>query len=96
MPFLYQFPMEEASVKQYLGDIYDSIILKDIITRYKIRDTEQLKRMLMYFISNIGNTFSAARISKYMKHEYRGISSETLYNYIDYCKTIRDFLLGRI
>lgn len=87
MPFLYQFPLEEASVKQYLSDIYDSIILKDIITRYKIRDTEQLKRMLMYFISNIGNTFSAARISKYMKNEYRSISSETLYNYIDYCKS---------
>lgn len=87
MPFLYQFPMDDASVKQYLGDIYDSIILKDIITRYRIRDTEQFKRMLMYFISNIGNTFSAANISKYMKHEYRGISNETLYNYIEYCKS---------
>lgn len=87
MPFLYQFPMDEDSVRQYLGDIYDSIILKDIITRYKIRDTEQFKRMLLYFISNIGNTFSAASITKYMKSEYRGISNETLYNYIDYCKS---------
>lgn len=87
MPFLYQFPMDEDSVRQYLGDIYDSIILKDIISRYKIRDTEQFKRMLMYFISNIGNAFSAARITKYMKSEYRGISNETLYNYIDYCKS---------
>lgn len=86
MPFLYQFPMDDNSVKQYLSDIYDSIILKDIITRYKIRDTEQFKRLLMYFISNIGNTFSASSITKYMKNEYRGISSETLYNYIDYCK----------
>lgn len=86
MPFLYQFPMDEASVKQYLGDIYDSIILKDIITRYKIRDTEQFKRMLLYFISNIGNAFSAASITKYMKSENRKISNETLYNYIDYCK----------
>lgn len=87
MPFLYQFPMEENSVKQYLSDIYDSIILKDIITRYRIRDTEQFKRMLLYFISNIGNAFSAASITKYMKSEYRGISNETLYNYIDYCKS---------
>lgn len=87
MPFLYRFPMEESSVKQYLGDIYDSIILKDIITRFKIRDTEQFKRVLMYFISNIGNTFSASSITKYMKNEYRGISGETLYNYIDYCKS---------
>lgn len=87
MPFLYRYPMDEGSVKQYLTDIYDSIILKDIITRFKIRDTEQFKRVLMYFISNIGNTFSASRITKYMKNEYRGISGETLYNYIDYCKS---------
>lgn len=86
MPFLYQFPMEEESVKQYLGDIYDSIILKDIVTRYRIRDVEQFKRMLMYLISNIGNIFSAANITKYMKSEFRGISTETLYNYMDYCK----------
>lgn len=87
MPFLYQFSMDETSMRQYLGDIYDSIILKDIISRYKIRDVEQFKRMLMYFISNIGNAFSAASIMKYMKSEYRGISNETLYNYIDYCKS---------
>ena len=87
MPFLYRFPMDENSVKQYLNDIFDSIILKDIISRFKIRDTEQFKRILLYFISNIGNTFSASSITKYMKNEYRGISGETLYNYIDYCKS---------
>ncbi len=78
------FYMEEESVKQYLGDIYDSIILKDIVTRYRIRDVEQFKRMLMYLISNIGNVFSAANITKYMKSEFRGISTETLYNYKEY------------
>lgn len=87
MPFLYQFPMDENNIKQYLNDIYDSIILKDIITRHKIRDTEQFKRVLLYFISNIGNVFSATSIVKYMKSEFRGISNETLYNYIDYCKS---------
>ena len=87
MPFLYRFPMDENSVKQYLNDIFDSIILKDIISRFKIRDTEQFKRILLYFISNIGHTFSASSITKYMKNEYRGISGETLYNYIDYCKS---------
>lgn len=86
MPFLYQFPMDERNVRQYLTDIYDSIVLKDIISRHKIRDVEQFKRLLLYFISNIGNTFSALSIIKYMKSEYRGISNETLYNFIDFCK----------
>ncbi|RCX18817.1 hypothetical protein DFR58_10486 [Anaerobacterium chartisolvens] len=87
MPFLYQFPIDEKSSMQYLSDIYDSIILKDIATRNKIRDIELLKRTIQFFIANIGNTFSAANISKYLKSEMRSVSTETIYNYIDYCKT---------
>lgn len=87
MPFLYQFPFDEISSKQYLCDIYDSIVLKDIVQRNKIRDMEQFKRVLLYFIAEIGHTFSADNIMKYMKSEKRTVSSETLYNYIDYCKT---------
>jgi len=87
MPFLYQFPIDEKSAMQYLSDIYDSIILKDIATRNKIRDIELLKRIIQFFIANIGNTFSATNISKYLKSEMRSVSTETIYNYIDYCKT---------
>ncbi len=87
MPFLYQFSLDEQSSKQYLEDIYSSIILKDIAQRNKIRDLEQLKRIILYMISNVGNTFSVSNISKYLKSVQRGISMETLYNYIDYCKT---------
>ena len=87
MPFLYQFPMDEKNAMQYLNDVYDSIILKDIATRNKIRDIELLKRIIQFFIANIGNTFSAANITKYLKSESRRVSTETIYNYIDYCKT---------
>lgn len=86
MPFLYQFTMDDRSAMQYLSDIYDSIILKDIATRNKVRDIELLKRMIQFFIVNIGNTFSASNISKYLKNELRSVSTETIYNYIDYCK----------
>jgi len=87
MPFLYRFPIDEMSAMQYLSDIYDSIILKDIATRNKIRDIELLKRVIQFFISNIGNTFFATNITKYLKSEIRSVSTETIYNYIDYCKT---------
>ena len=87
MPFLYQFPIDEKSAMQYLNDIYDSIILKDIATRNKIRNIELLKRIIQFFIANIGNTFSASNITKYLKSEMRSVSTETIYNYIDYCKT---------
>lgn len=87
MPFLYQFSMDEDGSMQYLEDVYSSIILKDIAQRNRVRDIEQLRRLLLYFISNIGNTFSAGSIMKYLKNEQRSISTETLYNYIDYCQT---------
>ncbi len=86
MPFLYQYPFDEKSTKQYLLDIYDSILLKDIVQRNKIRDIEQFKRVLSYFMSGIGNTFSASNMMKYMKNEGRSLSMETIYNYIDYCQ----------
>ncbi len=86
MPFLYQFPLDEQSTKQYLCDIYDSIVLKDIMHRNNIRDVEQFGRVLLYFIAGIGNTFSATSMMKYMKSENRSMSLETLYNYIEYCQ----------
>lgn len=86
MPFLYQFPIDEHGAMQYLNDIYDSIILKDIATRNKIRDIELMKRIIQFFIANIGNTFSASNITKYLKSELRSVSTETIYNYIEYCK----------
>lgn len=87
MPFLYQFPIDEHGAMQYLNDIYDSIILKDIATRNKIRDIELMKRIIQFFIANIGNTFSASNITKYLKSELRSVSTETIYNYIEYCKS---------
>lgn len=87
MPFLYQFPLDEISAKQYLNDIYSSIILKDIAERNHVRDIEQLKRVIFYLIANVGNTFSASSVMKYLKNEKRSMSTETLYNYLDYCQT---------
>lgn len=102
MPFLYQHDFDDASWRQYLGDIFDSIILKDISRRNKVRDIDQLKRLILYFVANIGNTFSAASIVRYLKNEKRSLSTETIYNYINYCKEAcllhlvrREDLLGR-
>ncbi len=85
-PFLYNFNFSETQHKQYLDDIFNSIILKDITNRYKIRDVALLKSLITFFISNIGNTFSSASLIKYLKNEYRSVSTETIYNYLAYCQ----------
>jgi predicted AAA+ superfamily ATPase len=87
MPFIYQLNFDDFSIRQYLGDIADSIILKDITSRYNIRDIELLKRIILFLFSNIGNMFSPTSIQKYLNSEKRNISWETIYNYVEYCKT---------
>jgi len=87
MPHLNVSQLAGNEAAAYLNDIFDSIVLKDIVARYNIRDVELLRRILIYIISNIGNAFSAKSIVGYLKNERRQISSETLYNYISYCQT---------
>ena len=94
MPFLYQMAMSEESVAKYLEDIFDSIIIKDIARRENIRDIELLRRIILFLMANMGNTFSAQSIIAYLKSENRTLSMETLYNYIEYGK--RAFLFHSI
>lgn len=86
MPFVYQLPFDDIAIKQYLGDIADAIILKDISARYRIRDIGELKRLILFLCANTGCPFSAQSIRKYLKNEKRNLSWETVNNYIEYCK----------
>ena len=86
-PFLYNYPFSDADANQYISDIFDSIILKDISQRNRIRDIAQLRQLITFFIANIGNTFSASSLIKYLKNQHRSMSTETIYNYIEYCRS---------
>lgn len=86
MPFIYHNQLRDEMAMQYLEDIFDSIILKDITQRNRLRDIGMFKMILQYLIANVGNTFSSTSIRKYLKNEGRTISSETLYNYLEYCQ----------
>ncbi|GAB6059127.1 ATP-binding protein [Desulfonatronum parangueonense] len=86
MPFLYENNLGATAALDYLRDIYNSILLKDIIARYSIRDVELFERVLSYLLANVANSFSASNILKYLKHEKRTVSLETLYNYIAHAK----------
>lgn len=82
-------PIQQVSHEDkysYLGDIYNTILLKDIITRHNIRNTDMLNRILDYVIMNLGKNFSAGSIEKYMKHDRRKVSKDTILDYILYSK----------
>lgn len=68
----------------YLNDIFNAILYKDLLERYKIRDIDLLKRLIVYIIDNVGNPFSSNSISKFLKHEKINVSHLTIQNYLNY------------
>lgn len=86
MPFLHEIGYDPVASGQYLTDIYNSVILKDVVQRNNIRDVELLDRIIKFIISNVGSPFSSKSISDYLKNEQRTVAPETVYNYISACE----------
>lgn len=85
MPFLVHLQDDRAACMQYLKDVYNSVILKDVVKRNGIRDVDLLERIITFVFANIGHTFSARSISNYFKSENRKVAPETILNYIKAC-----------
>lgn len=85
MPYLANLRYAEEPGKQYLTDVYNSVVLNDVVKRNKIRDVDLLTRIVTYVIGNIGTTFAAASIAKFLKSERRTVATDTVLNYIQYC-----------
>lgn len=94
MPYLSNLRYEEQPCRQYLQDIYNSVVLKDIVKRNHVRDVDMLERIIAYITANVGTTFSATTISKYLKSENRSVAPETILNYIKACEDA--FLFYRV
>ena len=74
---------DTTDIKNYLHSVYDSIILRDVVKRLNLKDTILFDMILQYLIETAGREFSADNIIKFLEKEYKKVSNETLYNYID-------------
>ena len=72
----------KKDIRVYLEGIYNTIVLKDIVTRKKISDTAQLQSVIEYMFDNIGNLCSATKIANTMTSGGRKISVPTVENYL--------------
>lgn len=81
-PFISANLFDERSAYQIVNDIYNTVVSRDIVTRHKISKPDLFDRVVRYIIENVGQTFSATSVSKFLKSENRTISVETVYNYI--------------
>ena len=80
-----RFLMEtESQVKIYLRDLYDSIVLRDIVLRSKVSDVDVLNRIVEYMVMNTSQTFSAKSISAYFESISRKVSMDTIYQYLEH------------
>ena len=82
-PVIHTADYPDESAYKVVYDIYSSVILRDTVQRYKIRDVELLERVIKYAFDNIGNTFSGKNVADYFKSQQRKVDLNTIYNYLN-------------
>ncbi len=85
---------EEQQIISYLEDVYNSIILKDIVVRNNIQNVEMLETLIQYLISTPTQIFSGINITNYFKSLNRKVGMETIYNYLNYIEN--SFVIKRV
>ena len=76
---------DEFQTRTYLSDVYDSILIKDIIARFNIKDLDLFNRIVEYIVTTPSQNFSAESLSNYFANKGdREVSKVTLYNYLEY------------
>lgn len=79
----------EEQTRTYLLDVYNSIVVKDIVKRFKIKDIDLFNRILTYVVTTPSQIFSADTLANYLLSENIELSKMTIYNYLDYmCKAL--------
>ncbi len=84
LPYLKHLPLEDAVVFEYLKNIYNTIVYRDVINRYSIRNTKFLEQLVLFLAAHIGSIFSAKKISDFLKSQKLRISPNQVQIYIRY------------
>ena len=93
MPFLAKIGYESEASRTYLTDLYEAILLKDVVRRRRIRDADLLDRIVRYVLTECGHSFSARNVAAFLKNERRDISVGTVLSYLSACEEA--FLVAR-
>ena len=75
---------DEGSAYQIVEGIYHSVITHDITRRHNITNFDLFNRVVKYVVENVGKTFSANAIVKFLKGQGRSLSVESVYNYLEW------------
>ena len=81
-PYTLKFSQHEREVKEYLRDVYNTVLLKDIVKRLKVSDVTSLESVTKFMFHNIGNIVSPTKIANTMKSVGSGVDQKTVDKYI--------------
>ena len=81
-PYLTKYRNTEREVNNYLRDIYNSVLLKDIVARLKIADVTTLENVAKFLLHNIGNVVSVSKIANTLKSQGKGADQKTVDKYL--------------
>ena len=84
LPYLVNLELNDDQVFGYLKNVYDAVILKDVITRFSIRNINFLARLIEYLANNLGSLVSAKKISDFLKSQNIILSPNTVLNYLSF------------
>ena len=84
LPGLVKIGLDEDDAREYQKDIYNTVLLKDVILRNNIRNVVFLENLTRFLADNIGKLISANSVAKYMKSQGQSITSTTIIEYIKY------------
>lgn len=87
LPFLIHLDLNDETVFDYLGNINQSILFRDVVSRFQVRNVEFLNRLIKFLASETGNVISARNIVKYLKSQNLSISLTAVLNYLQYLTT---------
>ena len=82
-PYALNLKDQPDEIRDYLESIYNTILVKDIVSRKKITDTMMLKSVLRFVFDNIGSPLSSKKIADTMTSAGRKIDPKTVERYLD-------------
>lgn len=94
LPGLIRYGLDEEDAREYQMDVFNTVLLKDVIKRNQIRNVPFLENLIRFLADNVGKIISANSIAKYMKSQGETITSAAIINYM---KTLCDsYILHRV
>ena len=94
LPYLKHLELTDAIVFEYLKNIYSTIVYRDIINRYAIRNVPFLEQLVLFLAGNVGSLFSAKKISDFLKSQQVNIAPNQVQTYIQYL--VNAFLVHKV